>query len=109
MKMCEPFDPTMEYFAVPKTAFMFEPPPLVNLPGNLDPQMSQQVFTNIINSSIKPGVLVDYKLLFASVESSDHSEMFITRGKIMGTRLPTLNYNIGMVQLSAKWEDNTSE
>jgi hypothetical protein len=108
MKMCEPFDPQNEYFSVPETAFMLEPPPVVNLPGGIDPQVTYQIFNNIITSSIKPGVLVDYKLLYASIESINHSEVFITRGKITGTRLPNFNYNIGVIQISAKWEDNTS-
>ena len=109
MKMCEPFDPTMAYFSTPETAFMLDPPPFVNLPSNLDPQMAQQVFNNIINSSIKPGVLVDYKLIYASIESINHSQMVVAKGKIMGTRLPNLSFNIGMVQLSVKWEDNKSD
>jgi len=108
MKMCEPFDPNNEYFSVPETAFMLEPPPVVNLPSGLDPQVAQQIFNNIINSSIRNGVSVDYNLLHASIESVNHSEMFVSKGKIMGTRLPNLNYNIGVVQISAKWEDNTS-
>jgi hypothetical protein len=29
-------------------------------------------------------------------------------GKIMGTRLPNLNYNIGMANLSSGWKDVTS-
>jgi hypothetical protein len=108
MKMCEPFDPNNEYFSAPESAFMLEPPAIVNLPSGLDPQMAQQVFNNIINSSIKNGVSVDYKLLHASIESINHSEIFISKGKIMGTRLPNLNYNIGVIQISSKWEDNTS-
>jgi len=35
-------------------------------------------------------------------------KMFISKGKIMGTRLPDLSCNIGVVQISAKWEDNAS-
>ena len=108
MKMSEPFDPNNEYFSAPEADYILEPPPIVNLPGNMDPQLAQQVFDNIISSSIKPGVLVDYKLLHASIESVNHSEMFISKGKIMGTRLPNLNYNIGLIQISSKWEDNTS-
>ena len=108
MKMCEPFNPHNEYFSKPEVAFMLEPPPLVNLPGNIDPQAAQQIFNNVINSSIKPGASVDYKLLHASIESINHSEMFISRGKIMGTRLPDLSYNIGVVQIYANWEDNAS-
>ena len=108
MKMCEPFDPQNEYFSKPETAYMLEPPPIVNLPGNIDPQIAQQVFNNVINASIRDGVSVDYKLLHASIESANHSEMFVSKGKIMGTRLPNLNYNIGVIQISAKWVDNTS-
>jgi hypothetical protein len=108
MKMCEPFNPNSEYFSVPEAAFLLEPPPVVNLPSNLDPQMAQQIFNNIINSSIKPGVSIDYEILHASIESINHSELFISKGKIMGTRLPNLNYNIGLIQISAKWEANTS-
>ena len=108
MKMCEPFNPNEEYFAVPEAAFMLEPPPVVNLPSGLDPQMAQQVFNNIINSSVKAGVSVDYKLLHASIESINHSELFVSKGKIMGTRLPDLNYNLAVIPISAKWEDHTS-
>jgi hypothetical protein len=107
MKMCEPFNPNNEYFSTPETAFLIEPPPVVNFPGNIDPQAAQQILFNIINSSVKPGVSVDYKLLHASIESINHSEMFVSKGKIMGTRLPDLSYNVGLVQVSANWEDNT--
>ena len=107
MKMCEPFDPYSEYFSNPNTAFMLEPPPVVNLPSNIDPQIEQEIVNNIITSSIKAGVTIDYKLLYASIESINHSDMFINKGKIMGTRLPNLNYDIGVIHISAKWEDNT--
>jgi hypothetical protein len=108
MKMCEPFDPQNEYFSKPEATFMLQPPPFVNLPSNIDPNIAQQVVDSIIHSSIKEGVLIDYELFHASIESVNHSEVFISKGKIMGTRLPNLNYNIGVIQVSAKWEDNTS-
>ena len=107
MKMCEPFDPNYEYFSKPEAAYMLEPPPVVNFPSGIDPQLAQQVFNNIINSSIKAGISVDYQLFHAYIESINHSEVFVSEGKIMGTRLPNLNYNIGVIQISAKWEDNT--
>jgi hypothetical protein len=108
MKMCDPFDPLSEYLAAPEAAFMLDPPPIVNLPSGLDPQIAQQVFNNVINSSVKNGVSVDYHLFHAAIESMNHSEIFISKGKLMGARLPDLNYNIGVVQTSAKWQDNTS-
>jgi hypothetical protein len=108
MKMSEPFNPHNDYFSSPEAAFMLEPPPVVNFPGNIDPQAAQQILFNVINSSIKPGVSADYKLLHSSIESINHSEMFISKGKIIGTRLPNLSYNIGLIEISSKWEDNTS-
>ena len=108
MNMNEPFNPNEEYFSSPEAAFMLEPPPVIDLPGNIDPQQAQQIVNNIIYSSIKSGVSVDYQLVHACIESINHSEVFISKGKIMGTRLPNLNYNIGVIQISAKWEENLS-
>jgi hypothetical protein len=108
MKMRYPFNPLSEYLAYPETAFMLEPPLVVNLPSGITPQMAPQVFNEIINKVVRNGVSVDYKLLHAAIESTNHSEIFISKGKLMGTRLPDLNYNIGVVQTSAKWENNTN-
>jgi hypothetical protein len=107
MKMCEPFNPNDEYFSAPETAYMLEPPAVVNFPSGVDPQMAQQIFNNIIMQSIKNGVSVDYELLHAAIESINHSEIFVSKGKLMATRLPNLNYNIGVIQTSAKWKANT--
>jgi hypothetical protein len=92
MKMCEPFNPNDEYFSAPETAYMLEPPAVVNFPSGFDPQMAQQIFNNIITQSIKNGISVDYRLFHAAIESINHSEIFVSKGKIMGTRLPNLNY-----------------
>jgi hypothetical protein len=108
MKMCEPFNPNNEYFSVPESAFLLEPPPVINFPSGIDPQIGQQIFDQVINSCIRPGVSVDYQLTHAYIESINHSEVFISKGKIMGTRLPNLNYNIGLIQTSAKWEVNST-
>jgi hypothetical protein len=108
MKMSDPFNPLSEYLTAPEAAFMLEPPAVVNLPSGLDPQISQQVFNQVISSSVRSGVSVDYELLHAAIESINHSEVFISKGKLMGNRLPDLNYNIGVVQTFAKWVDNTS-
>jgi hypothetical protein len=106
MKMCVPFNPHSEYLEAPEAAFLLEPPSVVNLPSGLDPQIAQQVFNKVITDAVRKGVSVDYELLHAAIESINHSEIFISKGKIMGTRLPDLNYNIGVVQTSAKWRDN---
>lgn len=108
MEMNDPFNPNDEYLSSPEAAVLLEPPKIVNLPSGIDPQAAQQIFNQIIHSSIHNGVSVDYKLLHASIESLGHSEFFISEGKIMGTRLPNFNYNIGVIQMSVRWEVNKS-
>jgi hypothetical protein len=105
MEMCEPFNPNNEYLSAPEAAFMLEPPKVVNLPSGMDPNMAQQVFNSIINTSVRNGVSVDYTLFHAAIESIYHTEFFVSKGKIMGTRMPNLNYNIAVIPVSAKWED----
>jgi hypothetical protein len=106
MKMCEIFDPTAEYLSNPASAFLLDPPPIVNIPANTPPQMAQQVWTNILQSvALQQGPVIDFELKHVAIESYKHSETFITRGKIIGSRLPDLNYRIGTPKLSAGWEE----
>jgi hypothetical protein len=109
MNMCQAFDPTAEYLSHKDSAFLLEPPPVLNIPSNIDPQVSQQIFNNLMQQTIvRQGPVIDYSLIHAAIETINHSEFFITSGKIMGTRLPNLNYNIGMANLSSGWKDVTS-
>ncbi len=106
MKMCETFDVTAEYLKHPDSTFLLEPPPIVNIPLNMPPQLAQQVWANALqNISTKQGPIIDFELKHAAIESYHHSEMFITRGKIIGSRLPDLNYRIGTPKLSSGWEE----
>jgi hypothetical protein len=51
------------------------------------------------------GPTLDFFLIHAVIETCNRSDAFITRGKIIGNRLPDLNYRIGTPKLSAKWEE----
>jgi hypothetical protein len=107
MEMCTIFDPTAEYLSRPESAFLLEPPPIVNIPSNMPHQLVQQVWNNAIQAvATQQGPVIDYKLIHVIIESHNHSALFITRGKIIGSRLPDLNYRIGTPKLSAGWEDN---
>jgi hypothetical protein len=109
MEMCTIFDPTAEYLSHPDAAFLLNPPPIVNLPNNMPPQMAQQVWNSVIQAvATQEGPVIDYKLIHVIIETLNHSESFITRGKIMGSRLPDLNYRIGTPKLSTGWEDNNT-
>lgn len=106
MKMCDIFDPTSEYLSNPASAFMLQPPPVVNIPSNTPPQIAQQVWNNVLQSiAIQQGPVIDFELRHAAIESGKHSECYITKGKILGSRLPDLNYRIGTPKLSSGWEE----
>lgn len=106
MKMCIPFDPTAEYLSSPGAAFLLEPPPIANVPSDTPPQLAQQIWTNLLSSiALRQGPVIDFELKHASIESVRHSEVFISKGKIIGSRLPDMNYRIGTPKLSAQWEE----
>jgi hypothetical protein len=107
MEMCAVFDPTAEYLSHPDAAFLLNPPPVVNIPGNMPPQIAQQVWNTAIQAvATQEGPIIDYKLIHVIIETLNYSTSYITRGKIIGSRLPDLNYRIGTPKLSARWEDN---
>lgn len=104
MKMCDIFDPMAEYLSSPGAAFLLEPPAIVNIPANTPPLIAQQIWNNVLqNISTAQGPIVDFELKHAAIESIFHSEVFITKGKIIGSRLPDLNYRIGTPKLYSGW------
>lgn len=106
MKMCQVFDPTAEYLSDPRAAFLLDPPPVVNVPSNTPPQVAQQIWNNVLQSiAITQGPVIDFELKHAAIESNNHSEVYVTRGKILGSRLPDLNYRIATPKLSSGWEE----
>jgi hypothetical protein len=105
LKMSDIFDPLSEYLAHPDSAFLLEGPHEVNIPNNTPPQIVQQIWNKILQSPTRQGPTLDFSLIHAVIETHNHSDAFITRGKIIGSRLPDLNYRIGTPKLSAKWEE----
>jgi len=106
MKMCELFDPTADYLSDPRSAFLLDPPPIVNIPSNTPPQFAQQIWNNVLQSTAtNQGPVLDFELKHAAIESFYHSEQYITNGKIIGSRLPDLNYRIGTPKLSSGWKE----
>ncbi len=104
LKMCENFDPMAEYLSAPGAAFLLEPPTMLNIPVNTPPALAQQVWnTYLQNIATIQGPVVDFELNHAVIESKLHSEAYLTKGKIIGSRLPDLNYRISTPKLSAGW------
>jgi len=104
MEMEDPFDPTMIYLRDPASAVLLQPPPVVNIPANASPQMTQQIWQQVLSQiSSSQGPLMDFKIIFAAVESSRITARFIHEGKLFGTRQADLNFLIGMPRLTQKW------
>jgi len=105
MKMDEIFDPVMMYLNDPGSVSMLQPPPIVNIPANAPAQVVQQVWQQVLSQiNVTNGPILDFKLIFAAVESSRLASRYIREGKIFGSRQPDLNFLIGMPRLVEKWE-----
>ena len=107
MKMAEAFDPTASYLSHPDAAPLLDPPPIVNVPSNLPPQVAQQVWQQAVsNIGTSQGPVVDFELVHATVEGAKRTSSFVTRGKIIGARQADMNYIIGTPKLSTGWVSN---
>jgi hypothetical protein len=104
MEMNEPFDPVMLYLKDPASAGMLQPPPIVNIPANAPPQVVQQIWQQVLNQiTSTQGPVLDFKIIFAAVESSRLTARYVHEGKLFGSRKPDLNFLIGMPKLVQKW------
>jgi len=105
MKMNEPFDPRSEYLRDPRSAVLLSPPPVVNLPANMPPQVAQQAWQQVLsNISSQQGPVLDIELIQAAVESVRLSSRFVTKAKLLGARQADMNFAVGMPRLYAQWE-----
>lgn len=104
MQMKEPFDPVMIYLRNPASASMLEPPPIVNIPANTPQQLIQQIWQQVVSQiTSTQGPVIDFKLIFAAVESARMTARYIREGKLFGTRQSDLNFLIGTPRLVEKW------
>ncbi len=105
MEMKKPFDPSMIYLSNSNSQILLSPPPIANVPSNMPPQIAQQVWNQILSGiSTSQGPILDFELVHAAIESEYLTSRFITKGKIIGCRLPDMNFRIGTPKLSAQWE-----
>jgi serine dehydrogenase proteinase len=99
------FDPMADLLASPPHASaLFGPVQQVGLPSNLPPPLLQQVLQNlqIPVTSLTP---LDFETTQAVVESRRRASHFVTRGKILATRLPDLNIIANVVPTELGWQN----
>lgn len=105
MEMRKPFDVLSLVLKDASAAALLAPPPLVNLPGNIPPQVAQQVWQNVLQTTnVQNGAAVDFKLIQAAVESLRNRMRFCTLGRALVTRRPDMEFMAAAPTLEAGWE-----
>lgn len=105
MKFNEAFDPLKLVLNSPASASLLAPTQQIQIPGNLPPDILQQIYHAVLNQvqvvQIPP---VDYELFQASTESEHGKSEFKTSGKIFANKLPDNNITMNIVQTSSGWK-----
>jgi len=95
----------------PEGPKLFSPVPQANIPSNLQPQLMQQVFNNIMAQAsqliqVNP---IDYELILSTVESIYGKSVYILEGKIVAARLPNMQFQISNTITSNCWKYSSNE
>ena len=74
------------YLRDPRSAPLLDPPPVVNLPGNLPAPVAQQAWNQILGTiGMTTGPVLDFTLVAVAVESEYSGARWVTRGMIIGS------------------------
>jgi len=104
LKLREPHNPLRVLRENPACKALFAPLAVINLPGNIPPDLLQQV-----NQQILSQVQVDmvppapFETIHAVTESSRYASRFVTNGLIFGTRLADQQIRISTVNERQGW------
>lgn len=102
MRVREQFTLTGELSSNPGAAALFGPIPQLNIPATLPPQVLNQILGQVLQAvSVQP---VDFEILAAVVESTRLASRFVSRGKILATRMPDMQLAVNPVPTRTGWE-----
>jgi hypothetical protein len=105
LRLREPFNPVGLLKGNPACAPLFAPVPVANIPANLPPDVLQQVVTQMLAQGGISGVPpTSFENVHALVESSRVASRFVTKGTIIASRLPDLNFKVANVVERQGWE-----
>lgn len=102
-----PFNPMTVVAKRSDMAALFSPPPSVEIPGNMPPQLRQQVWQNILsNTPLGKVNEIEYTFPRAALESVRRQRMYIEKGRIAPFRAPTGGIGINLTKTSEGWGDS---
>lgn len=105
MQCNKPFNIMELINSSPEASKIFGPVPQASIPSNLPPQIMQQVLSNIIAnaSQIVQVDPIDYNLILSTVESIYGKSEYTYGGKILASRLPSMQFQISNTITSKLW------
>jgi hypothetical protein len=103
MKMSEIFDPTALLVSSPQGMALIEAPPAVILPTNAPQELVQHIWGQVASQALRSGPSVDIELIHALIESPRQADTYITKGRIIGSRMPALGVQVAIVWTSQAW------
>lgn len=103
MECDTPFDPATLVFTDPEAARTLNAVNQLVVPGNLPPQLMQQVLQHIVQQSVAPVVPVAFDVLYAAVESVHGHSHFHQTGDLRALRMPDMNIRYNVTIKSQKW------
>lgn len=99
-----PFNPFVEIAADPVASQLLKPPPTVQLPPNLPPDVLQQAINQILQQigfiNTPP---VNFRVIHGVLEGRRHAAHNITNGRILAVRTPDNQVNVTTAVLDAGW------
>jgi hypothetical protein len=105
LRLREPFNPVGLLKANPACAPLFAPVPVANLPANLPPEVLQQLVNQLLaQGGISYVPPTEFENVHAVVESARVASRFVTKGTIIASRLPDLNFKVANVVERQGWE-----
>lgn len=105
MQCAQPFNPLEIVLSDPTLAPHIAPVQQIQLPANLPPEISQQVYQQILDQ-VKVSTLpsIDYEIFQATLESKRLWSKHTTTLKITAIRKPDLNINVNVAPILRGWK-----
>lgn len=105
LQMREPFSPAARVAAHPDASGIFQPPPTINIPSNIPPQVAGQIAQGVLTQvQIHQPPAVDFKIVNVIMESRRHASRHETEGKILAFRSPDGQVKINVIPTRFGWQ-----
>lgn len=105
LKLREPHNPIRVLAENQACQALFAPVPVIQLPGNLPPQLAQQAYQQILAqvqvADVPPA---PFETIHAVIESTRHASRFVTNGLVVGTKTADQQIRLSTLNVRQLWE-----